>query len=185
MGRYLGHVEVWVAEVRAKDCELPAKLLMVGPQHRPVDLQRLVPRLAVGENVILLHLPLPILGVSIVMERGCQQNDSLADGYPRRRRTRPASKLVELLGALLVSMLHPLERRGRPVRSPAAWTLAARDIIGTAQPYRGGVSYILTWPEHVRRLQKRTPDGLGHSSAPFEVDRGQLLEFGRGLHPQL
>ena len=34
-----------------------------------------------GERtVILLTLPLPIVGVSIRMERGCQQNDSLADG---------------------------------------------------------------------------------------------------------
>ena len=38
--------------------------------------------LAVGEtSVILLHPPLPLLGVSIGMGRGCQQNDSLADGY--------------------------------------------------------------------------------------------------------
>ena len=37
--------------------------------------------LAVGETVILLHAPLPVVGVSIVMERECQQNDrSLADG---------------------------------------------------------------------------------------------------------
>ena len=36
--------------------------------------------LAVGETVILLISPLPSVGVSIVMERGCQQNDSLADG---------------------------------------------------------------------------------------------------------
>ena len=40
-------------------------------------------RLAVGETVILLQPPLPLLGVSIAMERGCQQNDSLADGYTR------------------------------------------------------------------------------------------------------
>ena len=38
------------------------------------------PRLAVGETVILLHPPLPLVGVSIWMERGCQSNDSLADG---------------------------------------------------------------------------------------------------------
>ena len=38
------------------------------------------PGLAVGETVILLHPPLPLLGVSIGMERGCQQNDSIADG---------------------------------------------------------------------------------------------------------
>ena len=37
-------------------------------------------RLAVGETVILLHPPLPLVVVSIGMERGCQQNDSLADG---------------------------------------------------------------------------------------------------------
>ena len=36
--------------------------------------------LAVGETVILLHPPLPLVGVSIGMERGCHQNDSLADG---------------------------------------------------------------------------------------------------------
>ena len=35
---------------------------------------------AVGETVILLHPPLPLAGVSIRMERGRQQNDSLADG---------------------------------------------------------------------------------------------------------
>ena len=40
--------------------------------------------LAVGETfVILLHRPLPAAGVSTGMERGCQQNDSLADGYGR------------------------------------------------------------------------------------------------------
>ena len=36
--------------------------------------------LAIGETVILLHSPLPLVGVSIVMMRECQQNDSLADG---------------------------------------------------------------------------------------------------------
>ena len=36
--------------------------------------------LAVGETVILLHPPLPLVGVSIAMERERQQNDSLADG---------------------------------------------------------------------------------------------------------
>ena len=37
-------------------------------------------RLAVDKTVILLHPPLPLVGVSMRMERGCQQNDSLADG---------------------------------------------------------------------------------------------------------
>ena len=36
--------------------------------------------LAVDETVILLHPPLPLVGVSIVMERRCQQNDSLVRG---------------------------------------------------------------------------------------------------------
>ena len=40
-------------------------------------------RLAVGETVILLHLPLPVVGVSIAMEIERQQNDSLANGYTR------------------------------------------------------------------------------------------------------
>ena len=36
--------------------------------------------IAVGETVILPHPPLPAVGVSIGMERGRQQNNSLADG---------------------------------------------------------------------------------------------------------
>ena len=44
----------------------------------------MVPALAIGETVILLHPPLPLLGVSTVMERGCQQKDSLVNGYPAR-----------------------------------------------------------------------------------------------------
>ena len=59
--------------------------------------------LAVGETRILLHPPLPLLGVSIGIERRRQQNDSLAAGYERpaerdrdwavlpRRCTRPRS----------------------------------------------------------------------------------------------
>ena len=35
---------------------------------------------AVGETVNLLHPPLHLVGVSLMMRRGCQQNDSLADG---------------------------------------------------------------------------------------------------------
>ena len=37
-------------------------------------------RKAVGESVILLHPPLPLLGVSMWMERERQKNDSLANG---------------------------------------------------------------------------------------------------------
>ena len=36
--------------------------------------------LDVGETAILLHPPLHLVGVSIAMERGCQQNGGLADG---------------------------------------------------------------------------------------------------------
>ena len=36
--------------------------------------------LAISETVILLHPPLPLVGVSIVVERERQQNDSLAEG---------------------------------------------------------------------------------------------------------
>ena len=35
--------------------------------------------IAVGETVILLHPPLPLVGVSIGLQKGRQQNDSLAD----------------------------------------------------------------------------------------------------------
>ena len=38
------------------------------------------PRAAVDETVILLHPPLPLAGVSIVMEKERQQNDSLVNG---------------------------------------------------------------------------------------------------------
>ena len=36
--------------------------------------------IALGETVILLHPPLPLAGFSIGMQKGRQQNDSLADG---------------------------------------------------------------------------------------------------------
>ena len=47
-------------------------------------------RLAVGETVILLHPLLPLVGVSIGIESGCQQNDSLADGQARSTPCFPA-----------------------------------------------------------------------------------------------
>ena len=51
------------------------------PCRRPC-LSRRGRLLAVGETVILLHPPLPLVGVSIGMERGRQQNDrTLADGH--------------------------------------------------------------------------------------------------------
>ena len=39
------------------------------------SVQLLVVKLAVGETAILPHPPLPLVGLSIWMERGCQQND--------------------------------------------------------------------------------------------------------------
>ena len=41
---------------------------------------RRVGALDIGETGILLHPPLPLVGVSIDMARECQQFDSLADG---------------------------------------------------------------------------------------------------------
>ena len=42
--------------------------------------------LAIGEAFILCCTPpLPLVGVSIWMKRGCQQNNSLADGYTTAR----------------------------------------------------------------------------------------------------
>ena len=40
---------------------------------------------AIGETVILLQPPLPLVGVSMGMERWCQQNDSLAEGQQPAR----------------------------------------------------------------------------------------------------
>ena len=40
---------------------------------------------AIGEAVVLLHPPLPLVGVSIETMRERQQNDSLADGCPHHR----------------------------------------------------------------------------------------------------
>ena len=42
--------------------------------------------LAGGETVILLHPPLPLVGVSIETMRECQQSDSLVDGCAHRHR---------------------------------------------------------------------------------------------------
>ena len=42
---------------------------------------------AVGETVILLHPPLPLVGVSMETTRECQQNDSFADGQAGARKS--------------------------------------------------------------------------------------------------
>ena len=43
---------------------------------------------AVDETVILLHHPLPLVGVSMVMERERQQNGRLENGLPDRTERR-------------------------------------------------------------------------------------------------
>ena len=49
--------------------------------------------LAVDETVILLHPPLPLVGVSIAMERERQQNDGL-EAILARRPTAPKNSLA-------------------------------------------------------------------------------------------
>ena len=54
---------------------------ITGKLERSMGLDEFVAAsVAVGETVILLHPPLPSVGVSIWMERERQQTDSLADG---------------------------------------------------------------------------------------------------------
>ena len=53
--------------------------------------------LAVGETVILLHPPLPLVGVSTVMKRERQQNDSLVRGYRSRGRSAGAIARLRLV----------------------------------------------------------------------------------------
>ena len=74
------------------------------------------PDLAIGETVKLLHPPLPLVGVSIDIERECQQNDSLADGYNRQldqsrdreeQSTRAGERSVSSRGATVIVLLAP------------------------------------------------------------------------------
>ena len=59
-------------------------------------------QLAPDETVILLRAPpLPLVGVSIGMERGCQQNDSLADGYRNLHGVVPVRVHADLRGDVL------------------------------------------------------------------------------------
>ena len=53
--------------LRSLGCPPPAA------SPRPQLVQQRLTHLAVGETVILLHPPLPSVGVSIAMESGCQQ----------------------------------------------------------------------------------------------------------------
>ena len=89
------------------------------------------PGLAIGGegSVILLHHPLPLAGVSIGMEKGCQQSGSLADGCPgpHPRRQLPALAVDEtvifadaLSPSLLKHLLQAEEGCSRTAVSPTA-----------------------------------------------------------------
>ena len=100
-------------------------------------------RLAVGESsVILLHLPLPLAGVSIAMGRGCQQNDSLADG-------RPADDLLAATAGPVVAVMVDVD--SRPGRGAAFGDGMARQHrkCGCA---RAGGSILLLNPLHAARM---------------------------------
>ena len=77
--------------------------------------------LAVGETVILLHPPLPLVGVSIGMKMGCRQDDSLADGYGGLDRIGPGSVAVGDQSRQQLKLLAglQLDREGQPVAAAA------------------------------------------------------------------
>ena len=75
--------------------------MTVSPTARASPAGRLPAGLAVDETVILLHPRLPLVGVSIVMERGCHQNDSLVNGYAGRPGRTSASPLLACRGSCL------------------------------------------------------------------------------------
>ena len=110
---------------------LCADVLLTGPLHPSAgrievlhDVGRLdvedLNHLAVDETVILLHPPLPLVGVSVVMERERQQNDSLVNGYNHQR-------------VKLVARPEPGRQQVRPahrddVRDPEAAELVRREL---------------------------------------------------------
>ena len=63
------------------------------PTHRRPHASHCPASLAVDETVILLHPPLSLVGVSIVMERERQRNDSLANGQVRGARPTAGSNV--------------------------------------------------------------------------------------------
>ena len=85
------------------------------------------PDLAVGETVILLPPPLPLVGVSMVMERGCQQNDSLADGEPDQCRAERINRRPIVWDACAAPRFHDMDHEdagsgagGTPLRVSVA-----------------------------------------------------------------
>ena len=125
--------------VRRMDCD--AIHLEVNRDLRPADEPpgHGRPDLAVGEtSVILLHPPLPLVGISIGMEREHRQNDGLADGRPD-----PGGQGLELAGVHAVGEgdvlvdIHrdqPYGRRTFPVQC----AVRARERPGKAYTVRTG-----------------------------------------------
>ena len=60
---------------------------------------------AVSEAVILLHPPLPLVGVSKGVGRGCQQNDRLADGSRHKLSKSEMHELLLLFLLMTISFI--------------------------------------------------------------------------------
>ena len=79
---------------------------------------------AVGETVILLRPPLPLVGASIETMGECQQNDGLADGQVARLAAKlphgAASHWAPLLirGPVLISSANPISPLANAVPPP-------------------------------------------------------------------
>ena len=83
------------------------------------------PHLAIGETVILLHPPLPSAGVSIQMQKGRQQNDSLADGY-----SKPSA--LSLGSACRTPSTPALPRRACARPDPSSWRAARTHMVAAS-----------------------------------------------------
>ena len=93
---------------------------------------------AVGETVILLHPPLPSVGVSIGMEMGCQYNDSLARrlGGGRRGRAGSAHSVHLCWGAVAGVAVRTCRD---PDRNPMWRQLPGAGLVGQLRALRAGV----------------------------------------------
>ena len=93
-------------------------------------------RLAVDKTVILLHPPLPLVGVSMRMERGCQQNDSLADGYGRQLgRVKPEGRGG---GGLLFVLVKERSTKGSGSERSRQWKGQGKAVGKTVEGSRQG-----------------------------------------------
>ena len=88
--------------------------------------------MAVGGTVIICCTPLSnSVGVSIVIERGCQQNDSLADGAGQKDYAFLNCSLLESLSADPSAFRYKAHRTGVPT-ARYDWTPGVRLAIGKA-----------------------------------------------------